>query len=54
MGPLFFSVDRVAVGLPTTAVNAQAQPGVEDTHGDVFKSLPRVGEGPGEGGTWKS
>ncbi len=41
--PLFFSVDRVAVGLPGTAVNAQAQPGTEDAAGDVFTTLPPFG-----------
>jgi len=40
MNPLYFSVDRVAVGLPGTDVNAQAQPGVEEAHGDVYKALP--------------
>jgi hypothetical protein len=41
--PLFFSVDRVAVGLPGTAVFLQAQPGVEEAHGDVYVSLPPFG-----------
>jgi hypothetical protein len=41
--PLFFSVDRVAVGLPGTAVFFQAQPGVEEAHGDVYVSLPPFG-----------
>ncbi len=36
--PLYFSVDRVAVGLPGTAVYAQAAPGVEEAAGDVFKT----------------
>lgn len=43
LGPLFFSVDRVAVGLPGTDVNAQAQPGVEEAHGDVYTALPPSG-----------
>jgi hypothetical protein len=41
--PLFFSVDRVAVGLPGSAVFAQAQPGVEEAQGDVYVSLPPFG-----------
>ncbi|MBW2737459.1 MAG: PEP-CTERM sorting domain-containing protein [Deltaproteobacteria bacterium] len=41
--PLFFSVDRVAVGLPGTAVNSQAQPGVEEAAGDVYTTLPPFG-----------
>jgi hypothetical protein len=40
MNPLFFSVDRVAVGQAGTAVNFQAQPGQEEAAGDVFRSLP--------------
>lgn len=39
-GPVFFSVDRVAVGTPGSAVHAEAQPGVEDAAGDVFQALP--------------
>jgi len=42
-GPLYFSVDRVSVGLPGTAVFAQAQPGVASAAGDVFQALPPVG-----------
>lgn len=38
--PLFFSVDRVAVGLPGSSVNVEAQPGKEEAAGDVFRSLP--------------
>lgn len=38
--PLFFSVDRVAVGLSGTDVHDQAQPGFEEAAGDVYKSLP--------------
>lgn len=37
---VFFSVDRVAVGAPGSDVFSQAAPGVEEAHGDVFKSLP--------------
>jgi len=40
MNPLFFSVDRVAVGLPGSDVHSQAQPGVEEAHGDVYTTLP--------------
>ncbi|QQO53996.1 MAG: PEP-CTERM sorting domain-containing protein [Thiohalocapsa sp. PB-PSB1] len=36
--PLYFSVDRVAVGEQGTAVYEQAQPGVEEASGDVFVS----------------
>ncbi len=41
--PLYFSVDRVAVGLPGTAVYSEAQPGLEEAAGDVFMSLPPSG-----------
>lgn len=41
--PLLFSVDRVAVGLPGTAVHAQAQPGAEEAAGDVFRAFPPAG-----------
>lgn len=41
--PLFFSVDRVAVGLPGSDVHARAQPGVESAQGDVFVALPPLG-----------
>ena len=41
--PLYFSVDRVAIGLPETDVNSQAQPGAEEAHGDVYKTLPPFG-----------
>lgn len=41
--PVYFSVDRVAVGLPGSAVNQQAQPGVESAAGDVFRALPPAG-----------
>lgn len=34
--PIYFSVDRVAVGLPNTDVNLEAQPGNEEASGDVF------------------
>jgi len=37
-GPLFFSVDRVSVGLPGTAVYQQAALGVSDAAGDVFQT----------------
>lgn len=40
--PLYFSVDRVAVGAQGTAVNAQAAPGVEEAAGDIYKTLPPV------------
>lgn len=39
MNPLFFSVDRVAVGLPGSDVHSQAQPGVEEAAGDVYRAL---------------
>jgi hypothetical protein len=42
-GPVYFSVDRVAVGLPGTAVFDQAKPGVESAAGDVFMALPPFG-----------
>ena len=42
-GPLYFSVDRVAVGVPGSAVRAEAAPGVEEAHGDVFRALPPFG-----------
>lgn len=35
---VFFSVDRVAVGLPGTDVNLESQPGNEEAAGDVFKT----------------
>src|SRR4051794_20398397 len=41
--PLFFSVDRVAVGLPGTAVFDQARPGVASAAGDVYQALPPFG-----------
>ena len=41
---LFFSVDRVAVGLPETDVNIEAQPGAEEAAGDVFQTLPPLGD----------
>ena len=40
---LFFSVDRVAVGLLGTDVNIQAQPGAEEAAGDVYQTLPPLG-----------
>src|SRR5688572_9038621 len=40
VNPLFFSVDRVAVGLPGSAVNSQAAPGSEEAAGDVYRALP--------------
>lgn len=40
--PLYFSVDRVAIGLPGTDVNSQAQPDGEAA-GDVYKTLPPFG-----------
>ena len=43
MNPLFFSVDRVAVGLPGSDVYSQAQPGVEEAAGDVYTTLPPFG-----------
>jgi hypothetical protein len=36
--PLYFSVDRVAVGLPFTAVHEQSAPGVESAAGDVYRA----------------
>lgn len=41
--PVFFSVDRLAVGLPGSAVNEQAQPGVEEAAGDVYRAIPPIG-----------
>lgn len=38
LGPLYFSVDRVSVGLPGSDVNDLAQPGVEAASGSVFIS----------------
>lgn len=38
--PLYFSVDRVAIGVPGTAVFAQALPGIESAAGDVYRALP--------------
>jgi hypothetical protein len=38
--PLYFSVDRVSVGLPGTAVFDEAAPGVASAAGDVFVALP--------------
>ncbi|NNM01167.1 MAG: PEP-CTERM sorting domain-containing protein [Gammaproteobacteria bacterium] len=38
--PLLFSVDRVAIGAPGTAVAAEAAPGLEDAAGDVFQANP--------------
>jgi hypothetical protein len=43
MNTLYFSVDRVTVGLPGTDVHSQAQPGVEEAHGDVYRALPPFG-----------
>lgn len=43
MNPLFFSVDRVAVGLPGSDVHDQAKPGVEEAAGDVYTTLPPFG-----------
>ncbi|MAE66990.1 MAG: hypothetical protein CMJ18_22245 [Phycisphaeraceae bacterium] len=40
---LKFSVNRVAVGLPGSDVNAQAAPGVEEAQGDVYRNLPSAG-----------
>lgn len=40
--PLFFSVDRVAVGLPDTDVFSEAAPASEEAAGDVYRSLPPV------------
>ena len=37
--PLYFSVDRVAVGVLGTAVNMQSFPGA-DAAGDIFQALP--------------
>ena len=39
LASLFFSVDRVAVGLPGTDVEAQAQPGAADAAGDIFLAV---------------
>lgn len=38
--PILFSVDRVAVGLPGTAVFNEALPGNEEAAGDVFSANP--------------
>jgi PEP-CTERM motif len=43
MNPLFFSVDRVAVGLPGSDVHDQAKPGVAEAAGDVYTTLPPSG-----------
>lgn len=40
--PLYFSVDRVAIGVPGSAVFAQARPGVESAAGDVYRALPPI------------
>jgi hypothetical protein len=40
--PLFFSVDRVSVGLPGSAVNVRALPGVATAAKDVYVALPPV------------
>lgn len=37
--PLFFSVDRVSVGLLGSAVHAEARPGAEEAAGDLYQSL---------------
>lgn len=39
--PLYFSVDRVAIGLPDTDVHAESEGG--DAAGDVYKTLPPFG-----------
>ena len=41
--PLFFSVDRVAVGASGSDVNSEAGPGSEEASGDVFRALPPSG-----------
>lgn len=41
--PLYFSVDRVAIGLPGTAVFDQASPAVASAAGDVYRALPPFG-----------
>jgi hypothetical protein len=41
-GPVYFSVDRVAVGIPGSDVFVEARPGIEDAAGDVFQALPPV------------
>lgn len=41
--PVYFSVDRVAVGLPGSDVYQYAQPGVESAHGNIYQSLPPAG-----------
>ena len=43
VGPLYFSVDRVAAGLPGTAVFARALPGVEAAAADIYQSVPPFG-----------
>ena len=41
--PIYFSVDRVAVGVPGSAVHTEAAPGSEEAAGDVFvTSFPGV------------
>lgn len=42
-GPLFFSVDRVAVGLPGTDVYRLAQPSVADAARNIFEALRPAG-----------
>ena len=37
---LYFSVDRVSVGLPGSDVYDQAQPGVEEAAGDIYRTPP--------------
>lgn len=41
---LYFSVDRVAIGLPGTDVNLQARPASEEAAGDVYQTLPPLGD----------
>ena len=43
INPLFFSVDRVAVGKEGSDVNRLAKPGVEDAARHVYMALPPVG-----------
>lgn len=34
---IFFSVDRVAIGLPDSVIRQQSQPPIESAHGDIYR-----------------
>jgi|GEM_PF-3779043 len=40
---VYFSVDRVSVGLPGSAVYKDAQPGVESAAGNIYRAFPPTG-----------